>query len=235
MNSSERGLSGEHGRQNGSDRSFVLGLTGGIGTGKSTAAGYLLDRGFEHVDADAISRSLTADGSPMLQTLDETFGPEGPFGIPGRPVLLEPSEEGGAMRLDRKALADLVFHDPEKKKELDRIMHGAIREIIEERIRSAQRPVLLDVPLLFESGLDRICDHVLLITADLPVRLRRVTERDGVSEEHVLARIRSQMDDAEKIARADTVIDNSGDLEELYRQLDQAMETLEPACGSPAC
>lgn len=229
-----------------SSKRFILGLTGGIGTGKSTASEYISSKGFDHVDADAISRSLTEDGSPMLRVLQDTFGPDGEYGCPGKEILLsgedEPDqdaahEEKGAeapdpvLRLDRRALASIVFSDPEKKKKLDQIMHGAIRSIIEQRIEDAEQPVLLDVPLLFESGLEKICDHVILITADMSTRIERVMARDGAEEEEVLARIRNQMDDTEKAALADTVVDNSGDLEHLYRQLDSVIESLPEAAS----
>ena len=163
-----------------SSSSFVLGLTGGIGTGKSTAAKYLADRGFDHVDADAISRDLTAGECPMLDLLEEIFGggEEGSILLPGG-------------RLDRKKLAGIVFSDPAKKARLDEIMFREIGRIIVERIAAAEGPVLLDAPLLFEAGLDELCDHVILIVCDLEVRLERVCARDGARREEVLDRIRT--------------------------------------------
>ena len=94
----------------------VIGLTGGIGTGKSTAAKYLVDKGFAHIDADKIGAEITADGSPVLKTLDEVFGPEGEMGVPGTAIL----DENG--NLNRKALASVVFTDSKKTDKLNSIM-----------------------------------------------------------------------------------------------------------------
>lgn len=202
------------------DRPFVLGLTGGIGTGKSTAAEYIAGKGFLHVDADAISRALTRDGSPVVEELDQIFGPEGPWGEPGRPVLLS---EGV---LDRRALAELVFHDPEKKARLDEFMFGRIIARIESAIEEADQPVLLDAPLLFEAGLQRLCHRVILLTADEKVRIDRLLQRDDTTKEEIRARIRNQMRDEEKAALADVTVDNSGSLAELYAGLDRALRKL---------
>jgi len=201
------------------DGSFchVLGLTGGIGTGKSTAAEYLVSKGFKHIDADAVARELTADGSPVLQILANNFGDH----------ILD--SEGC---LDRKALADIVFNDPVQKQKLDDIMFSRIGHIISERIEDvssiAEREdkpvyVLLDAPLLFEAGLDRLCDKVLLLTCDIDTRLDRVTERDDSSREEVRARIRSQMSDEEKKKKADFIVDNSGSIHALRLQLDDIL------------
>ena len=204
---------------------FVLGLTGGIGTGKSTAAEYLISKGFEHIDADGIGRDLTAKGSPVLHVLEETFGPAA-----GGTILFPDGS------LDRKKLASIVFGDPDQKRKLDEIMFAEIGSIISGRIEEARRAggddgshrnLLLDAPLLFESGLDRLCDSVLLITCDLETRIRRVSERDGSTREEVLARINSQMSDEEKAALADHQIDNSGTMEDLFRRLDGVVDRSE--------
>ena len=193
---------------------FVLGLTGGIGTGKSTAAEYLTSKGFIHIDADAIGRELTADGSPVLQVLDDAFSTDG----------CQILRQDGS--LDRKALADIVFGDRRQKDKLDDIMFSRIGEIIRHRIDQAHAPVLLDAPLLFEAGLDHLCDRVILICCDLAKRLRRVAERDNISEEEISARIRSQMPDGEKKAHADYIVDNSGSLEELHTRLNDILYEL---------
>ena len=196
----------------------VIGLTGGIGTGKSTAASYLKEKGFAHVDADAISRGITADGSPMLELLDEVFGPAGKMGQPGVEIL------DGNGSLKRKVLGTIVFSDPKKKEKLDELMMDAIIEEIDRQIEAAQLEdccgILLDAPLLFEVGLDAKCDLVLLIIADMGIRVRRVCERDGISEQDVRDRIRNQMSDDEKIERADIIIDNSTSLEQLENKLE---------------
>ena len=197
---------------------LVIGLTGGIGTGKSTAAEYLVSKGMTHIDADAISRKITektpGEENPVLMEIGEAFAPE--------PVL---REDGS---LDRKAMADIVFHDPARKKLLEGILFREIMAEINRRIDEAEGMILLDVPLLFETGLDSLCDRVILITADRDTRIRRVTERDGCSPEDVEARIRNQMSDEEKAAKADAVVDNSGSREDLYGQLDEIIRGLKP-------
>ena len=207
------------------DKTKIIGLTGGIGTGKSTAAEYLKARGFKQIDADAISRSLTADGSPMLDILNDEFGPSGPFGKAGYEIL---NEDGS---LNRQATADLVFRDEARKKRFDEIMITEIVRIIDGDIAAYRKDnagdlVLLDAPLLFEAGLDARCDAVLLIVADKDVRIDRVCQRDGISRQQVQDRIDNQMSDEEKISRSDFVVDNSEDLEHLYRQLDEFVERL---------
>lgn len=200
------------------DEIRVLGLTGGIGTGKSTAAQFLKGRGFAHVDADQISRGLTADGSPMLEVLDSVFGPEGEMGVAGKAIL----DENGS--LDRKGLAAIVFTDEKKKAKLDEIMMSSIineidRQINEHKKSAEATGIILDAPLLFEVGLQNRCDKVMLMTADMQVRIERVCLRDNTSEEDVRNRIANQMSDDEKIPMADIVVDNSGSREELIHNL----------------
>ena len=202
----------------------ITGLTGGIGTGKSTAASYLKRNGFGHIDADEIHRELTAEGSPLLPLLDDVFGPGGDMGTPGRKIL---NDDG---TLDRKALADAVFTDQSKKERLDRIMFAEIINVIERRIKefsdAGYRAVILDAPLLFESVLDSKCDDIILITADMDTRIKRVCARYGVSPSDVRNRINSQMSDDEKARGADMIIDNSGTETELYSKLDEAVGIL---------
>lgn len=196
----------------------VVGLTGGIGTGKSTAAEYLKSKGFAHIDADQIGRDITADGSPMLPVLNSIFGPEGEFGVEGIDIL----RENGS--LDRKALASIVFTDMDKKLKLDEVMFKAIIAETERLVEvySHEDPVgiLIDAPLLYEAGLDKKCDLILLVVADMDVRIHRVCARDGATEQEVRNRINSQMSDEEKIERSDVIVDNSGSLEQLQEQLE---------------
>lgn len=205
----------------------VLGLTGGIGSGKSTAAEYLKSCGFAHVDADDISRNLTADGSDMLPVLDGIFGPEGPFGEKGKEIL---RPDGS---LDRKALAAIVFSDERKKARLDEVMFREIIAEIDRQIAAYRDEgdgryigIMLDAPLLFEAGLDTRCDLVLVIVADENVRIQRVCRRDGATEEEVRSRINNQMSDSDKIKRSDYVIDNSEGLRELMESLDELLEEI---------
>lgn len=197
----------------------VVGLTGGIGTGKSTAADYLKEKGFAHIDADQIGRDITADGSPMLSVLDDVFGPRGEYGREGFDILR------GDGSLDRKSLAELVFSDMSRKQKLDEIMFKAIIAEVDRQVEAAyaMEPVgiMIDAPLLFEAGLDDRCDLVILMVADLDTRVHRVCMRDGATEQEVISRINSQMSDEEKKLRSDIIIDNSGS----RSQLEEALKT----------
>ena len=200
------------------DKVKVVGLTGGIGTGKSTAAGYLKEMGFAHIDADQIGRDITADGSPMLAVLDGAFGSGGKFGKKGVEIL---KEDGS---LDRKALASLVFTDKDRKHRLDEIMFEAIISEVDRQLKKLSGEkhagILIDAPLLFEAGLDSRCDTVILISADTDVRIHRVCDRDGATEQEVRSRINSQMSEEDKRLRAHVVIDNSGSKDQLKKQLE---------------
>lgn len=207
------------------NRVKIYGLTGGIGTGKSTAAKYLVEHGFKHIDADAISRSITADGSPMLQVLNNVFGPDGEMGVPGHEIMRTPES------LDRKALAEIVFTDVNRRKKLDEIMIRVIVDEIDRRIEEYKAMadgacVLLDAPTLFENNLDDRCDGVILLVADIDVRIERVCARDGMSPQEVRDRINNQMSDEDKIARSDIVVDNSGDYNFLTNQLDEIISNI---------
>lgn len=191
----------------------VIGLTGGIGTGKSTASAYLRKKGFFVIDADQIARQIVEPGQPLLKTLIQTFGAQ---------IL---KKDGS---LDRKALASIVFQDVEKRALLDRIMHGEILTMIDRQIEQYRKEpcggILIDAPLLFETGLDKKCDRTWLIMADREIRIARVCARDNMTQEEVGDRIRNQMDDAEKQKRADIIIDNSGSRRELEQKLDEVLK-----------
>lgn len=188
---------------------IIIGLTGGIGSGKSTVSAYLAENaGITVIDADKIAHDITEPGQPTLTRLEEAFG----SGI---------IRDDGT--LDRKKLAGIVFPSEEKKALLDRITHGAVRKQINREIEEAaeeQKPVvILDVPLLMETGMDAQCDVVWVVTADRNVRIDRVSARDNIGEEEINARIARQMSDEERFSRADEIIDNSGDKETLYREI----------------
>lgn len=194
----------------------IIGLTGGIGTGKSTASGYLREQGFAVIDADQIAREIVEPGQPLLKELGRLFGEK---------II---NEDGS---LDRKGLAAIVFQNKERREALDKIMHGRIIEVIDERIdcyqrQGACRGIILDAPLLFETGLEKKCDKVLLITADTELRIARVCARDGMTPEAVSARIKNQMSDQEKKAKADWTLDNSGSKEALLEKLDELFSNL---------
>ena len=186
----------------------IIGLTGGIGAGKSTVSEYLKAQDYPVVDADQISRDLMVPGAPLLSRLEEAFGPE--IILPGRV-------------LDRKGLARIAFATEEGKDLLNRITHGAINEKILADLRDLEsqgfKLAFLDAPLLFEVGLDRFTHLVWLVDASDEVRIARVMDRDGLSREEILDRMARQMSGEEKRARASRILDNSGDLESLHEQI----------------
>ena len=182
----------------------IIALTGGIACGKTTLANMLRELGAPVIDADAISRSLTAPGGKALPALREAFGGE-------------VFQDG--QTLNRAALAERVFHDPEQLQKLNAITHPLIIERMQseiERCRKSGAPVVvLDVPLLFETGLDRLADETVCVSAPLPVQLKRLMTRNGLTEEQAMRRIQSQLPLCEKEKLADRTISTDRPLEEL--------------------
>jgi dephospho-CoA kinase len=195
-----------------------IGLTGGIGSGKSTVAGLLAGRGARVVDADRIAREVVEPGTPGLEAVAAAFGPG----------VLTP--EGA---LDRPALAAVVFADPEARRRLDGIVHPLVRARAAELVAAAppDAVVVQDVPLLVETGQAGSYELVLVVEADLDTRVRRLVGR-GVSEEDARARIAAQATDEQRRAVADVVLDNSGTVEELDAQVERFWaERVAPAVG----
>ena len=184
-----------------------IGLTGGIGSGKSTVAGLLAARGAQVVDADRIAREVVEPGTPGLEAVVAAFGPG----------VLTP--EGA---LDRPALAAVVFADPEARRRLDGIVHPLVRARATELVSAAppDAVVVQDVPLLVETGQAGSYDLVLVVEADTDTRVRRLVGR-GLSEDDARARISAQATDEQRRAVADVVLDNSGTQEELAEQVDR--------------
>lgn len=192
----------------------IIGLTGGIGAGKSTVSDYLRNKGYVILDADQIAHEITEKGSPVLKKIAETFGAE---------MIMDDGN------LDRKKLASVVFSNQEKKEQLEEITTKRVVEIIGERLDELRQYgnydiIFVDAPLLFESGADKLTELVWMVTADDEVRIARVMERDHASREEVVRRIANQMDNHEKIRRAQEVIDNSQGKEELYQQIEELLK-----------
>ncbi len=191
----------------------IIGLTGGIGSGKSTVSEILKKMGYVIVDADEISREVCKTGSPLLRLLVKDFG----IGI---------ICENGT--LDRKKLADLAFATQNGIRRLNELVQTAILVNALERFNRMRlagevKVCFFDVPMLFEAGWNRYTDEVWLITAPEKVRLSRVVNRDKSRREEVLARMRLQMSDEDKIALSDVVLDNSGTEEQLRKQVESAI------------
>jgi dephospho-CoA kinase len=187
---------------------LVLGVTGGIASGKSTVAAMFADLGVVVVSADQLAREVVAPGSSALVELVAAFGP----------TILTPRGE-----LDRELLGRTVFADAAARARLNAITHPAIARLADARLleaRAAGEPlVIYEAPLLFEAGAGKRADAVLVVTIDPAVQERRLAERDRLSPGEIRARIDAQWPQAEKVARADFVIDNSGSPEETRRQV----------------
>ncbi|MBB5324520.1 dephospho-CoA kinase [Anoxybacillus tepidamans] len=187
---------------------LTIGLTGGIASGKSTVAHMLRELRIPVIDADVIAREVVEIGEEAYGQIIETFG----NGI---------LQENGA--IDRARLGAIVFHDEEKRKQLNAIVHPAVRKKMmaqkEAYIKSGEETVVLDIPLLLESKLTHLVDKIMVVYVDESVQLERLMKRNGFSREEAIARIRSQMPLSEKIAYADAVIDNNGTIEKTREQL----------------
>ena len=190
------------------NKPVIIGLTGGIGSGKSEAARIIKNLGAVHVDADAISRGLTAPGGEALEAIREAFG--------DRVFLADGT-------LDRRALGEVVFQDTAARHTLEGIIHPRVQRVTMETVDAARESgaeaVLMDVPLLYETGMDALCDVTWVIVADLEQRIQRVMQRDGLTREAVEQRMHSQMSDEDRARRATKVIHNDQSVEKLESEL----------------
>ncbi len=186
---------------------YIVGLTGGIGSGKSTAAQAFADLGVTVVDTDAIAHALTAPGGAAIDAIRAVFG-------------ADYVDAAGA--LDRARMRKLVFSDAAKKRALEAILHPLIRERSSEQARAATSPyVILAVPLLIESGdYAKRCQRVLVVDCPEKLQIERVVARSGIEAEQVRAIMATQVARAVRLAAADDVIDNSGDKAQLRRAVE---------------
>ena len=181
-----------------------IGLTGGIGSGKSTVANLFKALGVPVIDADVIAHRLTQPGEPATQQILAAFGPE------------IADDEG----IDRKRLAQRIFSNPPERQRLEAILHPLVRTAMQQEVRQVQAPYcLLIIPLLIEAGQRDLVDRVLVVEADDSIRIRRVQARDGRSEAEIRAIQANQASRAACRAAADDIIQNDGDLEELSKQV----------------
>lgn len=191
---------------------FVLGLTGSFGSGKSTVAALLAEQGAAVIDADAIARQLVEPGSALLPELAREFGAQ---------VLAE----DGSLR--RGELARVAFASPEATRRLNALVHPRVRAEELHRLETlrGERLVVLDVPLLFEAGMDDLCDRVLVVVINEAQRFLRLRGR-GFSEREVIERLARQWPQSRKAALADDVIDNSGTLKQTRQHLIEWIDRL---------
>ena len=191
-------------------RLVKIGLTGGIGTGKSTVASMLKEMGIPVINSDEVAREVTEPGSEGYKKVVEALG---------REIL---NSDG---TINRKKLGSIVFSDESKRRILEEILHPLILKRIRAKLDELKKAgcefVVLEVPLLFEKGLDRNMDFNVVVYTDEKTQLERLTKRDGLTLKEALSRIRSQMPLSEKVKRADFVIDNSGNLSHTKRQVEE--------------
>lgn len=192
----------------------IIGIAGGIGSGKSTVTDYLKNKSCEVLDADEIAREAVEPGEPALKKLMDYFGSE---------IL----ENDGS--LNRRKLAQITFGDKDKTTKLNEILHSNIEKRIDDKLKKVQIEstwsessikVFISAPLFFEAGLEDKCDEVWSVIAHKELRIKRAIERDGLPREEVENRLNRQMSDEERISRSDYVINNNGDKEDLLKQVD---------------
>ncbi|MDY4697270.1 dephospho-CoA kinase [Selenomonas montiformis] len=188
----------------------IIGLTGGIASGKSTVSSFFRQKGAAVLDADRIARELSEPGGKLHAEYVHHFGAE---------VL----QSDGT--LNRRRIGQIVFSDPQQKQWLDAVSHPAIRaellRKLEQKRNEKQRLILLDIPLLFESGWDKMADKTCLVYVDESVQLQRLMKRDGYTRREAQDRIAAQMPLEEKKKRADYLIDNNGSLMDTVQQAEE--------------
>ncbi|KEK26490.1 dephospho-CoA kinase [Bacillus gaemokensis] len=187
---------------------IVIGLTGGIASGKSTVSQMFRELNIPVIDADMIAREVVEQGKDAYKEIVDVFGKE---------VVQADGE------LDRQKLGSIVFHNEEKRLHLNKIVHPAVRNEMNAQkdmyIKEGVQAIVLDIPLLFESKLTAIVDQVLLVAVKQDVQLERLMKRNAFTEGEAKARIDSQMPLAEKVALADKIIHNDGTIDETKAQL----------------
>ncbi|WP_080844471.1 dephospho-CoA kinase [Cytobacillus gottheilii] len=187
---------------------LVIGLTGGIASGKSTVSSMIKQMGFPIIDADIEARLAVEKGTEAYEEIVRHFGHD---------ILNETAE------IDRTKLGSIIFHAEKQRLKLNSIVHPAVRRQMlqkkEDAIQNGESLIILDIPLLFESKLQSMCDQTLLIYVDEQTQLERLMARNELSLQEAKARIQSQMPLADKKKLADDIIDNNGTIEETHQQL----------------
>lgn len=193
----------------------VIGLTGGMATGKSTVASLLRQLGAKVIDADQIAREILQPGQEAWKEIVAAFGPE---------ILREDNN------IHREKLRKIIFQDEKARKRLDAITHPRIRTLAQERMQQfaakGAEIIVYEAPLLFENQVHLWLRPVILVACDLATQKQRLEERDGLGEEEIQRHLEAQMTLEEKKKLADFVIENSGDLEELKRQVKEVWEKI---------
>ncbi|MDK2985175.1 MAG: dephospho-CoA kinase [Clostridia bacterium] len=188
---------------------LVIGLTGGIASGKTTVATILQELGAAVLDADEVAKKIVQKGKPAYKEIINTFG---------RKVLTSDGD------LNRKLLGKIVFNDEEKRKKLESIIHPRVKEYFLEEIqrikeKDPQKIIVLDVPLLLESGMETLVDEVWVVAVSEELQIKRIELRDRIGRQEALKRIKAQMPLKEKLKYADRIINAEGTLEDTKRQV----------------
>ena len=190
---------------------MIIGLTGGIASGKSTVSKYLAEKGFKVYDADKIAKDISEKKS-VQEEIILTFGDK---------IL----DENG--NVDRKKLKEIIFEDKEKLKQLNAIIHPKVIDFYKElKEKNTDEIIIFDVPLLFESGIDKFCDKILVVISNYEIQLNRIVERDKIDRELASKIIKSQISNEERIKKADVVIENNSSLEDLFEKVERFCERI---------
>jgi len=195
-------------------QSKIVGLTGGISTGKSTVSKYLIKKGFEVIDADKIAKRALDKESFSYNEIVKYFGQE----------ILDENKN-----IDRKKMGSIIFSNKEKRNKLNEIVHPFVFESIKQRILESKNEIIfLDIPLLFETynsykKYNILFDYIIVVETSLDIQLERLINRDNISEELARQKINSQMSIKDKIERADIIINNDGTIECLYKRTDEVL------------
>ena len=190
---------------------MIIGLTGGIASGKSTVSKYLAEKGFKVYDADRIAKNISEKKS-VQEEIILTFGDK---------IL----DKNG--NIDRKKLKEVVFKNKEKLKQLNAIIHPKVIDFYKElKEQNTDEIIIFDVPLLFESGIDKFCDKILVVISDYEIQLNRIVERDKIDRDLAEKIIKSQLYNEERIKKADVVIENNSSLEDLLEKVERFCETI---------
>jgi len=190
----------------------IIGLTGGIASGKSTVSALLHEKGYTIIDADLAARMVVEVGQPAYLAIVEAFG---------KGIL----QENG--QIDRAGLGAIIFNDQTKRNLLNGIVHPAVRSMMlshkDEAVENGKQTIIMDIPLLFESDLTWMVDRTIVVTVEKDVQLSRLMKRNKMTEEEAASRISSQLPLREKVEKADAVIDNNGSVEDTLKQVEELL------------
>lgn len=191
---------------------MILGITGGIASGKSTVSAYLRSKNIPIVDADAISHKVMGKGKPVLKIIEEEFGPQ--FFVDGR--------------LDRQLLGQYCFRDEARVEKLNSIVHPFIFEEMEKQLQEHKDApiVVLDAPLLIEAELYKRCDKVMVVTCSRGKRITRAIKRSNLPKLEIRKRMKQQIPENERLKYADYVIKNNSTIEKTFLQVDKVLKEL---------